>query len=280
MDKSWFFIPGSKDKFLSKSTELSADIIIFDLEDSVVPTEKASAREKIMPWLNHPDIHSKKYIRVNEIHSTYFIDDLQALVSEHLDGVVLPKTGGADDIKILDYLLTTFEKQNDLKLNDIKIAPLIETGKGMMNALEIASASPRVEAMAFGAEDYMLDVSIPGDDDHALLHARSTLAAASSAAGISQPVDSVFTDFKDEAGLKEASAMSRGYGFQGRLVIHPKQIETVNEVYAPTHSEVEEAEKIVDAFEASIDDGDGAVAVEGKMIDPPVYERAKKLLKM
>ncbi len=280
MDKSWFFIPGSKEKFLAKSTQLDADIIIFDLEDSVVPAEKSAAREQIKPWLAHPDIHSKKYIRVNEIHSTYFIDDVRELINVHLDGIVLPKTGDADDIKILDYLLTTFEKQNDLKLNEIKIVPLIETGKGIMNAMEIASSSPRIEAMAFGAEDYMLDVSVPGDAHHALLHARSTLVAASSAAGIGQPIDSVFTDFKDEEGLREASRLSRSYGFQGRLVIHPKQIETVNEVYAPTNSEVEEAEKIVDAFESSMDDGDGAVAVEGKMIDPPVYERAKKLLKM
>lgn len=280
MDKSWFFIPGSKDKFLAKSTDLKADIIIFDLEDSVVQAEKATAREKIMPWLNNPDIHSKKYVRVNEINSIYFIDDVRAVAVEHLDGVVLPKAAESDDIKILDYLLTIFEKQNNLKINDIKIVPLIETGKGMMNALEIASSSPRVETLAFGAEDYMLDVSIPGDGNQSLLHARSTLVAASSAAGINQPVDSVFTDFKDEEGLREASALSRGLGFQGRLVIHPKQIEAVNEVYAPTHSEVEEAEKIVDAFESSADEGEGAIEVEGKMIDPPVYERAKKLLKM
>ena len=280
MDKSWFFIPGSKDKFLAKSTDLKADIIIFDLEDSVVQAEKATAREKIMPWLDNPDIHSKKYVRVNEINSIYFIDDVRAVAVEHLDGVVLPKAAESDDIKILDYLLTTFEKQNNLKTNDIKIVPLIETGKGMMNAMEIASSSPRVEAMAFGAEDYMLDVSIPGDGNQALLHARSTLVAASSAAGISQPVDSVFTDFKDAEGLREASAVSRALGFQGRLVIHPKQIEAVNEVYAPTPSEVEEAEKIIDAFESSSNDGEGAIEVEGKMIDPPVYERAKNLLKM
>ncbi|SOC41903.1 HpcH/HpaI aldolase/citrate lyase family protein [Salinicoccus kekensis] len=280
MDKSWFFIPGSKDKFLAKSTELKADIIIFDLEDSVVQAEKAAAREKIRPWLNNPDIHSKKYVRVNEVHSIYFIDDVRELAGEDLDGIILPKAAESDDIKILDYLLTTFEKQNNLKTNDIKIVPLIETGKGMMNAMEIASSSPRVEAMAFGAEDYMLDVSIPGDGNQALLHARSTLVAASSAAGISQPVDSVFTDFKDAEGLREASAVSRALGFQGRLVIHPKQIEAVNEVYAPTPSEVEEAEKIIDAFESSSNDGEGAIEVEGKMIDPPVYERAKNLLKM
>ena len=127
---------------------------------------------------------------------------------------------------------------------------------------------------------YMLDLGIPGDSNQSLMHARSTLVAASSAAEINQPVDSVYTDFNDEEGLKEASELSRGFGFQGRLVIHPKQIETVNKVYAPTSSEIEEAEKIVDAFKASIDDGDGAIEVDGKMIDPPVYERAKKLLEM
>lgn len=280
MDKSWFFIPGSKEKFLAKAPELKADTIIFDLEDSVVIEEKDQAREKIKPWLNNKDISSKKYVRVNEVNSTFFIDDIRALVNENLDGIILPKTNNTDDIKILDYLITTFEKQNNLKLNHIKIVPLIETSSGLLNALDIASACKRIEAMAFGAEDYMLDLGIPGDSNQSLMHARSTLVAASSAAEINQPVDSVYTDFNDEDGLKEASELSRGFGFQGRLVIHPKQIETVNKVYAPTSSEIEEAEKIVDAFKASIDDGDGAIEVDGKMIDPPVYERAKKLLEM
>lgn len=280
MDKSWFFIPGSKDKFLAKSAELDADVIIFDLEDSVVPDEKDAARGKIKPWLSNNDISAKKYIRVNEVNSTFFIDDIKTLTDENLDGFVLPKTSDTDDIKILDYLITTFERKNNLILNQIKIVPLIETSKGILNAADIASSSSRIEAMAFGAEDYMLDLSIPGDSNQSLLHARSTLVAASSAAGINQPVDSVFTDFKDEVGLETASIKSRGFGFQGRLVIHPKQIDTVNTVYAPAASEIEAAKRIVDAFKSSIDDGNGAIEVDGKMIDPPVYERAKKLLEM
>lgn len=280
MDKSWFFIPGSKDRFLAKAPEIKADIIIFDLEDSVVPKEKDEAREKIKPWLNNKDISAKKYVRVNEIDSTFFIDDIRELVNEGSDGFVLPKANSMDDIKILDYLITTFEKRNNLDLNHIKIVPLIETGAGMLNAADIAAASSRIEAMAFGAEDYMLDLSIPSDSNQSLLHARSTLVAASSAAGINPPVDSVFTDFNDQDGLKEASKLSRGSGFQGRLVIHPKQIETVNKMYAPTAVEIEEAEKIVNAFKSSIDDGHGAIEVDGKMIDPPVYERAKKILNM
>ena len=280
MDKSWFFIPGSKDKFLAKAPELKADVIIFDLEDSVVPDEKDEAREKIKPWLNNKDISAKKFVRVNEVNSTFFIDDIRELINENLDGFVLPKTNNTDDIKILDYLITTFEKQNNLKLNQIKIVPLIETSSGLLNAHTIASVSSRIEAMAFGAEDYMLDLGIPNDSNQSLLHARSTLVATSSAAGISQPIDSVFTDFNNENGLKEASKLSRNFGFQGRLVIHPKQIEIVNSVYAPTTAEIEEAEKIVNAFKSSIDDGEGAIEVDGKMIDPPVYERAKKLLNM
>lgn len=280
MDKSWFFIPGSNDKFLAKAPVLKADIIIFDLEDSVVLKDKEAAREKIKPWLNNKDISAKKYVRVNEVNSTFFIDDIRELINENLDGFILPKTNTADDIKIADYLITTFEKHNNLKLNDIKIVPLIETGVGILNAANIAASGRRIEAMAFGAEDYMLDLGIPGDSNQSLLHARSTLVAASSAAGINQPIDSVFTDFNDDNGLKEASELSRGFGFQGRLVIHPKQIEIVNTVYAPTSSEIEEAEKIVDAFKSSVDDGNGAIEVDGKMIDPPVYERAKKLLEM
>src|SRR5699024_6212481 len=121
MDKSWFFIPGSKDKFLAKSTELKADIIIFDLEDSVVPNEKDEGREKIESWLNNKAKSAKKDVSVNENDSTLVIDDIRRLVNEGPDGFILPKTKSKDDIKILDYLITIFEKQNNMKLGQIKI---------------------------------------------------------------------------------------------------------------------------------------------------------------
>src|SRR5699024_4966059 len=134
MDKSWFFIPGSKDKFLAKSTELKADIVIFDVEDSAVPKEKDEDREEIKPCSTDKTIPAKKYVRVNEVDSTFFIDDIRRRVNEGPDGFILPKTNSKDDIKILDYLITIFEKQNNMKLGQIKIVPLIETSAGILNA--------------------------------------------------------------------------------------------------------------------------------------------------
>lgn len=280
MDRTWFFVPGNNEKFLAKAKELAADVIIFDLEDSVVPDGKIEAREMILETLKNDDIKSKKYIRVNEIDSLYFINDISSLISEYIDGIITPKVNSTDDMKIVDYLISQFEKENGLKSGTIKTVPLIETGKGVVNAFEIASSNKRIESIAFGAEDYMLDVNIPKDENNALLHARSTLVTAASAAGISPPVDSVFTDFKDEEGLLEASRTSKGLGFQGRLVIHPEQIDDVNTIFAPTDEELAEAKKIVEAYESSFEEGSGIVEVNGKMIDTPVAQRAKKLLYM
>ncbi|GAB3057478.1 HpcH/HpaI aldolase/citrate lyase family protein [Salinicoccus sesuvii] len=280
MNSTWLFIPGDKKKFLEKVNELQADVIIFDLEDSVVPKDKKKAREMVEAALRQTKPGSRNFVRVNDIHSPFFIDDISTLAGTAPDGIVIPKVNTQDEMMIADFLLRNYEKANNLAIGSISIVPLIETGKGIMNVVDIAKSTKRVEALAFGAEDYMLDVSIPKDEGNALLYARSILVTASSAADIAPPIDSVYTDFNDPEGLKTASLRSRGFGFQGRLVIHPKQLETINEIFAPTDYEIEEARKIVEAYETSFNDGDGALQVNGKMIDAPIAERAKKILKM
>ncbi|WP_031545464.1 HpcH/HpaI aldolase/citrate lyase family protein [Salinicoccus luteus] len=278
MNKTWIFIPGAKEKFLDKAKELKADVLIFDLEDSVVPKDKKEARGMVKAALGQPASKNRRFVRVNDVHSPFFIDDIATLTDAVPDGIVIPKVDTRDEMMIADFLLSHYERENDLPSGSIRIVPLIETGRGIINAAEIAQSNERIEALAFGAEDYMLDVSIPKDEGDALLYARSVLVTASSAAGIAPPIDSVYTDFNDPEGLKAASIRSRGTGFQGRLVIHPKQLETINEVFGPTAREIEEARKIVEAYETSFNEGDGALQVNGKMIDAPVAERAKKLL--
>src|SRR5699024_8608765 len=234
----------------------------------------------IIETLKNDDIKPKKYIRVNEISSLYFINDISTLVGIYIDGIITPKVNSADNMKIVDYLISQFEKENDIETGRIKTVPLIENGKGIANAFEIAASIERNETIAFGAEDYMLDVNIPKDENNVLLHARSVLTASAGAAGINPPVDSVYTDFKDQEGLLEASRTSKALGFQGRLVIHPKQIDEVNTIFAPTDEELTEAKRIVAAYESAFEAGSGAIEVDGKMIDIPVAERAKKLLGM
>lgn len=280
MKKSWIFIPGIKKKFLEKAKELESDVLIFDLEDSVVPKDKIKARHMVKESIEAIDTQSEKYIRVNEISSLFFIEDVKELVSNYLKGIVVPKVNNIDDMKIVDYIVSQAEREKGLETGSIKVVPLIETGEGITNAACIASSIERIELLAFGSEDYMLDVNIPSDEYNALEYARSVLVNASSAAKIAPPVDSVYIDFNNEKGLIEASRKSRGTGFQGRLVVHPDQLETVRDIYAPTEAEIVEAQKIVAAYELSFDEGSGALEVDGKMIDAPVAERAKKVLKM
>jgi|SRR5699024_5581931 len=280
MKKSWIFIPGIKERFLEKSKELESDILIFDLEDSVIPNDKIEARYMVKRFIDSMESHSEKYVRVNEISSLFFMEDIKELVSKDLDGIVVPKVNNVDEMKIVDYIVSQAEREKGLKIGSIKVVPLLETGEGIANAAYIASSIERVELLAFGSEDYMLDVNIPKDEYGALQYARSTLVNASSAAGIAPPIDSVYTDFNNNEGLLEASKKSRGIGFQGRLVIHPGQLKTVNSIYSPTSAEIQEAQKIVDAYDSSFDEGSGALVVDGKMIDAPVAERAKKLLEM
>jgi len=280
MKKSWIFIPGNKERYLEKSKELESDILIFDLEDSVVPNEKVTARFMVKKCIDYIESQPEKYVRVNEISSLFFMEDVKELVNRNLDGIVVPKVNNADEMKIVDYIISQAEREKGLEIGSVKVVPLLETGEGITNAACIASSIERVELLAFGSEDYMLDVNIPKDAYGALQYARSALVNASSAAGIASPIDSIYPDFNNTDGLLEASKKSRGIGFQGRLVIHPAQLKTVNDIYAPTSTEIQEAQKIVDAYDSSFDEGRGALVVDGKMIDAPVAERAKKLLEM
>ncbi|WP_067728615.1 HpcH/HpaI aldolase/citrate lyase family protein [Oceanobacillus damuensis] len=278
MNRTWIFIPGNQTKHIDKAPTLSADNIIFDLEDSVASEEKEGARHKIKKAINELETKARKFVRVNEINSPYFLDDISAVVSQKLDGLVIPKVNGKEDIQLVDYLIAQFEARNDVKAGSISLIPLIETGKGMHHAYEIAKASDRIEALAFGAEDFMLDMSIPKDEGNALLMARSNLVMFSNAAGIQPPIDGVYTDIHHQDGLQKATNVAKSLGFQGKLIIHPKQLEAVNNIFLPTESELRKARKIVEAYEASQQNGIGAIQVDGKMIDVPVAERAKRLL--
>lgn len=277
MNRSWFFVPGSNEKFLEKSKTLQADVLIFDLEDSVVQADKENARRRIVNFINNNKINKRKFVRVNDIHSVYFLDDIKELSDCSIEGIVVPKVHSRDDIQIIDYILNYYEQLNN-RASKLKVMPLIESGLGIMNAYEIASASKRIISLSFGAEDYKLDVNISDDKNHSLTYARSALVNASAAANIDSPVDSIFADFNDDESLELSSRESNTYGFQGRLTIHPKQIEIVNACYGAMEQELKEARDIVDAYDDSVVEGHGALKVNGKMIDGPVAERARKLL--
>ncbi|WP_085993081.1 HpcH/HpaI aldolase/citrate lyase family protein [Oceanobacillus senegalensis] len=277
MFKSWMFIPGNNDKHLAKTYQLKANALIFDLEDAVSDSEKGSARLKVSKIIQELK-STMNFVRINDRTTSYFLDDLYEIVKDGLTGVVLPKVETKEDIVITDYILNSLKKKYRID-KQILIVPLIETAAGLYHAYEIATASKQIHCLAFGAEDFRLDSNITTDiHGTELLYAKSKLVEVSRAAGIEAPVDSVFTNFKDEEGLREETELGKRLGFQGKLLIHPNQINTVNRIFSPSPEEIEEAKKIVQVYSESLDKGEAAIQVDGKMIDIPVAERARKIL--
>ncbi|MCF3943751.1 HpcH/HpaI aldolase/citrate lyase family protein [Oceanobacillus alkalisoli] len=278
MYRSWLFIPGNRDKHLRKAIDLEADVIIYDLEDAVPDEDKQLARLKVKETMTKAN-HQVNIVRVNGLDTNYFVDDLHGIVSAELTGLMLPKVNSRDDVLIADYLLGQLEVKHGIKKGTLVLLPLIETAKGIENVSEIAGSSERILCLCFGAEDYMLELNLEADSAQtALNYARSKLVVASAAAKKAAPVDAVYPDFHDEAGLEAATIVSKQAGFQGKLLIHPKQIDIVNHIFSPTQKEIDEAKRIVEIYTASIDKGEGAIQLDGKMIDVPIAERARRLL--
>ncbi|MEB3103625.1 HpcH/HpaI aldolase/citrate lyase family protein [Ferviditalea candida] len=276
--RSLMFVPGNQPRRLEKVPSLMSDAIIYDLEDSVPLEEKETARKMVSEALaKHTDKTS--FVRVNAMSTVYFFEDVSAVISKSLQGIVLPKTERRDQIVIAEYLLTQLERKHGLKPGCLEIVPLMETALGIANALEVAGSCHRVKRLAFGAVDFTLDIQAEfTEESMETFTARSQLVIASRAAGIEPPIDTVYTNVKQPAGLEASTKQAKQMGFQGKLVIHPDQIDIVHSVFSPSPKEIEAAQKIVQAFEEATRSGMAAIQVDGKMIDYPVVERARRIL--
>ena len=279
--RSVFYVPGNKEELIAKIPRIPADIITLDLEDSVPPAEKQLARE-----LSHKNLKfaasggADVYTRINNWETGMTNADCEAMVDEGLDGVCLAKCGGPDHVKRLDWKLEEMEQKRGLEIGKIKIQLLIETAKGMMNVYESALASPRVNSLIYGAVDYTTDMRIklnqPVADEQKW--ARARMACAARAAGIIA-IDAPYVDFKDAEGFEQDTAYGRQLGFEGRMLIHPAQIEPSHRIYSPAPDRVEWAKEIKKVFEEEgIAKGSAAVSYKGKMVDTPVYVGALKIL--
>ncbi|HBZ08359.1 MAG TPA: CoA ester lyase [Bacillus bacterium] len=277
MHRSWLFVPGSQDKYLKKVKELKTDVIIFDLEDSVIKAKKDEARVKVSEAIS--DMRTKvNFVRVNGIYTEFFIDDLEKLVRPGLTGIVLPKVNKRDDMIIADYMLDQIEKKHLLEPKSVTIVPIIESAKALHNAYDIASSCNRVKCLAFGAEDLMLDMNIKSSNGIETLYARSKMIEVSKASSIGPPIDQIYPNLADMEGLRKEAENGRNLGFQGKLLIHPNQVETINEVFTPTIEEINEAKEVIEKYHKSIVEGFGVSKVNGKMIDAPIVEKAKRIL--
>jgi citrate lyase subunit beta/citryl-CoA lyase len=269
--------PGSNEKMIAKAAASEADLVFLDLEDSVAPKEKAAARGKVVHALRTLDWGRKtRAVRINNLETHYAHQDIIEVVEgarEHLDLIIVPKVKSARDVWWVDVLLTQLETRLQLPKR-IALEALIEEVEAMINAEEIARASPRLEALIFGPGDYSASQGVdvkgiggssdyPGDVWH---YARNKVIIAARAAGI-EMVDGPFAAFNDPDGYRRECHRARILGATGKWAIHPSQIAIANEVYSPPREQVERARKLAAAYAEAEAAGLGAVNVEGVMVD-------------
>ncbi len=278
--RSVFYIPGNNEKMVAKAPTIPADIVTLDLEDSVPPAEKPRAREVVRENLKFAGTGgSKVFVRINNWETLMTNDDLEAVVHEGLAGICLAKCGHPDNVLRLDWKLEELEMRRGLPVGSIAIQLLIETAKGVIHAYPAATASKRVCSLIFGAVDYTKDMRVKlTSEAHEQLYARFYTAVAARAAG-AVAIDCPFVDFKNVEAFEKSCLEGRQMGYEGRMLIHPSQIEPSHRIYMPSAQDLEWATGVVKVFEEEgIAKGAAAVSYQGKMVDTPVYENARQIL--
>ncbi|WP_435177812.1 HpcH/HpaI aldolase/citrate lyase family protein [Halorussus sp. AFM4] len=280
--RSLLFTPGDRPEMMRKAPSAGADVIVFDLEDAVAPDAKDEAREAVRDVLADPEFapDSEVCIRVNPT-GIAADDDLRGILSgsdgddaaraaDTLDAVMLPKTERAADAETLADLLAE-------RGAEVPILALVETAAGVLAAEEIAAVR-EVDALVFGAEDLAADLGATRTDEGTeVLHAREHVVLAASAADV-DAIDTVHTDFEDVDGLREQTEFAVQLGYDGKLAIHPAQVDPINESFTPDPERVEWAERVLEAKEEADAEGRGVFRVDGEMIDPPLIARAERVL--
>ena len=280
------FAPGIKDRVMGKALAAGADAVILDLEDSVPLATKAEARTLVAKTIDGVAANPSRpgiYVRVNAASTGLLADDLEAVVRPGLDAVLLSKTENIDDVRQTAGSLDRLEKARGVKAGAVEIILQIENALGVYNCFNLIKASPRVVATCFGSArdgDLQTDLgcswSIEGTE---LLYARSKVLLDTRAAGANiHPLDGVFADLNDEAGLLADSKLSARLGYIGRTVIHPKQIEPVKAAYAVPEADVAYYQKIATEFAVAEKTGTAAIAVDGKLVDYAMAQRARRVL--
>lgn len=278
--RSVMTVPVIVDRFVEKAPSSGADVICLDLEDSVPPAEKLAARPLARKAIETmPRAGFQVYTRVNGFWSGLIEGDLDAIVHPGLDGVVISKAESADMIREIDSRLARLEKERAVEPGSIAIMPLIETARGVAKCYEICEASPRLTGAIFGAEDYATDMGVERTTEGAeILFARTQIAIACRAASI-EAIDTPDPDYTDAGHLRREMRLAKSLGYRGKLCIHPLQVQIANEIFRPAEAEITEARVIVEAFERDgLAKGRAAIPLGGKMVDTPIYWRAKRLL--
>jgi citrate lyase subunit beta / citryl-CoA lyase len=273
MRRSRLYLPGNQPDLMLNAGLFSADAVILDLEDAVAPAQKDAARLLVRNALRAVDFcGTERMVRINQLPAG--LDDLPALLPHNVHTILLPKAERAADV------LAVVARAREITERPVFVMPILESALGIENAYTIASADPAVVALAFGAEDFTRDIGAARTEGGAeSFVARSRVVLAARAAGV-QPIDTVYSDVANEAGLLAATREAIGLGFDGKGCIHPRQVQVIHDAFRPKPEEVANAYRIQQAQEEAARRGDGVVAIGSKMIDPPVVARALRVLRL
>lgn len=276
--RALLYMPGDNWKMITKSVTLGVDSICMDMEDGTAINKKAEARATIAKALQELDFGaSEKLARINSVGSGWEQEDIEAVLPYHPDGIVIPKVESFEQVEWASRIIEDAELKNGWKVNSIRILIGVETAKGILNLKEIA-AHPRLDAIIFGGEDFAASIgAVRTKDAVELLYARQAVIVACAAYDL-QPLDIVTIDYKDLEALKVESEFGARLGFSGKQIIHPNQVQVVQEAFTPSDEAIAYARRIVETFEASQKEGKGAYSLDGKMIDMPLLKNAQKVL--
>ncbi len=276
------FVPGDSDRKFAKASGIGADALILDLEDSVAPSMKADARAMVAARIDQAPRDWAFFVRINPFDTGLTLGDMAAVVKPGLDGLLLPKLDGAADLKRIAHYLEAFEEAAGMRVGGVKLAVVAtETAAAMFGLASYTPAHPRLAGLTWGAEDLAaaLGASANKEADGSWTFpyqtARAMCLFAAGAAGVA-PIETLYSDFRDDEGLERDCRRSRRDGFTGRLAIHPDQVATINACFSPSEAEIAEARKVVEAFAANPDAG--TLGIDGKMYDIPHLKAARRTL--
>lgn len=281
MRRSMLFLPGNTPNIIVNGEILGADAVILDLEDAVAPTEKDSARILVRNAIGRMGFGKCEVIvRINSIDTDFWKKDLDYIIPVKPSLIMPPKTGCAGDVLAVDAYITELEEKLGMEKNSVGLIPLIETALGVENAFQIASASERVQAIFLGGEDLTADLHCKRTKEgNEIAYARSRMVMAARAAGV-EVYDTPFTDVNDDEGIYVDAQYAKSLGFTGKSAISPRHVKAINSVFSPSQKDIDYAYEVMEAIRIGKEQGKGAVALRGKMIDAPIVARAQQTIAM
>jgi citrate lyase subunit beta/citryl-CoA lyase len=280
--RSMLFVPGDRPERFEKAAESGADAVICDLEDAVQPANRPMARRAVAEHLRKAGRSTPVWVRVNPIDSDDVLPDLCAVVPAKPHGVILPKARSGADLERLDHWLEVLETEHQLPRDSIKVVALVtETAQALLNAASFARPPSRVTGYTWGAEDLAADLGVAsnrtaeGEFEHAFRLARAQCLLMAATAGVAA-IDTIDIEFRDVAAVERRARVSRRDGFVGKLAIHPAQVAPIHAAFSPSVDEIEWARRVIEALSSA--PGQGAVALDGRMIDRPHLKQAERIL--